>query len=356
MNTSVNEASYRWPAEWEKQDSVWFSWPANKLTWQNYQKAAIEAYQYFLPLVLKHQDVHLLVPDNTVAQDILNFIGSTAYTLHTHCLPYNDSWIRDYGGLSVFPQSASVNNSQKNSSAPQTPVKPHILNFGYNAWGGKYPPWDADNLVPVHMANILGVESHTIPLILEGGSVDVNGQGLGLTTASCLLNNNRNPGILKYQIEDGLGQLLGVKSWIWLSGGIEGDDTDGHIDQLARFTDPQTVVYAQELNTNRPNFHSLSQNKLDLQRAATQHLLNLVPLPMPTPYELGSFSPPACYLNFLILNQALLVPQFGVPEDDLVLKILESLFPRHTLYPLYSRELVFGQGGIHCLSQCSFAG
>lgn len=355
------KSKFRWPAEWEKQKAVWFSWPACAETWRAYQKQAEEAYLSFIPNVLKHQDVYLIVPNQDVARYVADKIGSTTYTLHCVEIPFNDSWIRDYGGLCVFPNSfltdtlqsstslESANNADLSSSKTAT-----ILNFGYNAWGGKYPPWDSDNQVPIHMAKTLGQPYITIPIILEGGSIDVNGEGLGLTTTSCLLNNNRNPGILKYQLEDTLGDLLGVKHWIWLDSGIEGDDTDGHIDQLARFVSTNRILYARESNSQLPNHTSLEKNRIQLEKASQKYNLELIPIPMPTVYTLGDFAPPACYLNYLVINGAVIVPQFGVPEDKTALQIFTDLFPDRTIYPLHSRELVFGQGGIHCLSQCVF--
>ncbi|HLP43439.1 MAG TPA: agmatine deiminase family protein, partial [Fibrobacteria bacterium] len=224
------------------------------------------------------------------------------------------------------------------------------VDFTFNSWGGKYPPWDADDAVPVFMGSIRDREVATVDFVLEGGSIDVNGKGTLLTTSQCLLNPNRNPGLSRGRIEEVLHGWLGIKDTVWLESGIHGDDTDGHVDDLARFTDARTVVVAIETDRKDENYEALKRNVAVLNEHAKRHDLEVLEVPMPARQVKADLRTPATYMNFLILNDAVLVPVFLDKQDDKALALLESRFPGRTIVPIDCRGLVFGQGAIHCSS------
>ena len=228
-----------------------------------------------------------------------------------------------------------------------------VLDWDYNAWGWKYPPFDSDDVVPTRVAEILGLPVYSPGMVLEGGSIDVNGQGTLLTTKSCLLNPNRNPDLSQEYIEKNLREFLGVKKILWLGDGIEGDDTDGHIDDLTRFVGPSSVVTVVEEDENDSNYEPLRAN-LDLLR--TMEIedgtpLEIHTLPMPSKIVRDGQRLPASYANFYIGNRVVLLPTFSDSNDRWAVAVLEKAFPGRAIVPIDCRELIWGLGAFHCLTQ-----
>ncbi len=331
------------PAEWEPQRAVWFTWPQNADTWTPVWPEAEATYEIVIRHALRFQQVCLTASTEELKaklqerfKDVLG--GAAAHALDIVVCPTNDSWIRDYGGQTV------------RATAADGTVRPVLLSFGFNSWGGKYPPWDADNAVPRFMATHRQYEYVEVPLILEGGSIDVNGAGLVLTTRSCLLTPTRNPHLSQSEIEDTLRRTLGVADILWLESGIDGDDTDGHIDDLARFTDAHTIVCAVETDPTDENYEALRANATALEGYAVRHGLRIIEVPMPSRQIRAGLRTPATYMNFLILNGAVLLPVFDDPRDDATCALFAKLFPDREIIPVDCRALVYGQCAIHCSS------
>jgi agmatine deiminase len=255
-----------------------------------------------------------------------------------HDIPTNEPWCRDHGPIFV-----------RREASPNIAVN----DFGYNAWGGKYPPFDADDVVPTTIARRFGMPLFEPGFILEGGSVDPNGAGTLLTTESCLLNPNRNPSMTRGQIEGGLRDYLGVEQILWLGDGIEGDDTDGHVDDITRFVSQDTVVTVVEPDSADPNHAPLKAN-LELLRSMTLAdgtPLKVVEMPMPPRIDREGLRLPASHANFYITNTSVLLPAFGGNSDDVAFSILTDLFHGRSILPIDCRELIWGLGAFHCLTQ-----
>lgn len=263
----------------------------------------------------------------------------TATNVHFHRFPTNDAWCRDHGAIFV---------RRAGSEAPLL-----ALDFRYNAWGGKYPPFDLDDVIAPQMAAALDVPCRRIDMVLEGGSVEVNGAGALLTTEACLLHPNRNPSMSKDDIETALKANLGVSQVLWLGDGIVGDDTDGHIDDLTRFVAEDTVVTVIEPDRGDENHDVLAENRerLDRLRLADGRPLKVVELTMPRPVEFRGDRLPASHANFYIGNRAVLVPVFNDPADEPNLAILRELFPGRQVIGIDCTDLVLGLGTFHCLTQ-----
>jgi len=328
----------RLPAEWEKQAAVWFTWPQNDETWSPVREGAEKAYGDFIAQALRFSDVCLLAGRPALRDALAAKFASAAlaggHRLDVLVCETNDSWIRDYGALTARAGDGSL----------------AALDFRFNSWGGKYPPWDRDDAVARFMAGHRKRPCYSLPMVLEGGSIDVNGQGLLLTTRQCLLNPNRNPQYDQGQIETVLHRFLGVENVLWLGDGIDGDDTDGHVDDLARFTDAKTVAVAIETDAKDENYAPLKANAAAMEKLAHRHGLEVAEIPMPRKLEIAGLRVPATYLNFLIINGAVLLPVFLDKQDDAAGARMESLFPGRKIIPVDARHLVFGQGAIHCSS------
>lgn len=333
------------PAEWEPQRAVWFTWPQNAATWTPVWDEARAAYREIIRAALRCQDVHVLVDDvvlrDRLAAEFAAEAAAAPYTLRFEVYATNDSWIRDYGALTVRAPADGGNAGKTRLIA---------LDFAFNSWGGKYPPWDKDDAAPRFMADRRGRECLQVGFVLEGGSLDVNGRGLLLTTSQCLLNPNRNPGFDRDRIERALHGWLGANQVLWLESGIHGDDTDGHVDDLARFSDARTVLCAIETDKRDENYEPLKRNMDALNRAARTLDLEVLEIPMPARQVKADLRTPATYLNFLILNGAVLVPVFRDKRDDWTLQTFADRFPGRRVIPIDCRGLVFGQGAIHCSS------
>jgi len=324
LNTA-RELGYRMPAEWEPQETVWLTAPHNEGTWPGCMD---EALAQFAKLV-----------------DALSKVVKVRTTQSLN-IKTDDSWIRDYGPIFVLDKDGSL----------------ACHDFIFNCWGDKYRPWDSDNLTPQYIARDLDVPIWIHDFVLEGGSIEVNGKGTVMTTEQCLLHPNRNAQLSREQIEQVLHRALGTSHVIWLPGGIEGDDTDGHIDDVARFINPTTIL-AIRAPEGHPDFIPLERNRIALEKAKDQdgNALSVIPLPVPEPIEYnfpadeyglgGKRMIPASHANFLITNQHAFVPVFGQPSDDIALKTIEDAMPGNTIIPVRCETLVVGLGAIHCMSQ-----
>ena len=256
-----------------------------------------------------------------------------------HDIPTNDAWCRDHGPTFLV-------------GPPELP--PALVDWEFNSWGGKYPPFDKDNDVPRAIAKLLGRIVYRPGIIMEGGAIDGNGRGTILTTEQCLLNPNRNPQLSRQDVERHLADYLGAKKVLWLSGGdLAGDDTDGHVDQLARFVTANTVVAAAEDNPDDENHGPLSLNLRQLGAMSNEsgERLRIVPLAMPRPLIHDGQRMPGSYCNFHIANGVVIVPQFDDPHDQSALDTLGAIFPEREIIGLPAIDLIWGLGAFHCLSQ-----
>ena len=290
--------------------------------------------------LLPHEQVHINVLNEAHrrhVEAVLHLSANLASRVHFHPIPTNDAWIRDHGAIIVLERHPEG-------------WKRKALNWSYNAWGGKYPPWDLDNQVPCHMARILGIPCEDAPLVLEGGAIEGNGEGLLLTT-SCLLEPHRNPGHTRESIAAILQQQMGVRDVLWLEGELTGDDTDGHIDQLVRFVDASTVVVAVEHDPTAPHYPSLQEMHRQIELYARKYGLEVIDLPLPEAIYIRDQRMPASYANFYIANQTVVVPTFGVPEDIRTLELFQRVFPSRKVVGIDCREVIWGLGAIHCLTQ-----
>jgi len=332
--------TYRMPAEWEPQEAVWFSWPHNRDTWPDDLDAVREDLYPAVRVISAHQRVFINVSDRKTADVIRQQSGANQANLAFFDIKTNDAWCRDHGATFVFRSDGD--STQRVA-----------INWGYNAWGGKWPPFDLDQKVACAMAESVGNECVTVNKIIEGGALETNGAGILLTTASCVLNANRNPDLTQSEAEDLFRTYLGVRDIIWLDGEIEGDDTDGHIDNIARFVDERTVVCGAigDPASSGATERAETLKRLRSYRTPDDQSLNVVEIPMPqTLFHNGSVLP-ASHLNFLITNETVLLPVFGGESDAEALSIVEHLFPNRDVIPLYCSRIVRGLGAIHCLTQ-----
>lgn len=338
--SQFSRLGYRMPAEWEAHAATWLAWPHNRDTWPGKLEAMPGVWCAMIQALYLHEQVHVLVNDSETLQAALACLaeaGIEVARLQLQVIPTNDAWIRDYGPTFVEGPAEKL----------------IIIDWRYNAWGGKFPPWDLDDQVRSRVAALLGLEIFQPGYILEGGSLDVNGRGTLLTTDICLLNPNRNPHLGRAEIEASLGDCLGVSHVIWLSGGIVGDETDGHIDILARFVDPATVVVAVEEDPRDENYEPLQDNYRRLRGAADQNgrPLRVLPLPMPRPVFHQTRRLPLSYANFYIANNVVLAPTYDDPNDAKALALLQALFPTRRLVGIPCTDLMVGGGAIHCVTQ-----
>ncbi|HEX6999543.1 MAG TPA: agmatine deiminase family protein [Gammaproteobacteria bacterium] len=331
---------YRMPAEWEPHQATWLSWPHNRDTWPGVFEGVEPAMVEVVRALAEGEVVHVNVLDAEHERHVRRLLERAAppERLVLHRFPTNDAWIRDHGAIFV-------------TRAGEAPLL--ALAFEYNAWGGKYPPFDLDRRIAGRMAEALGAPVFAPGIVLEGGSIDVNGAGALLTTEQCLLNENRNPALGRDEIEAALRGALGVEQVIWLGEGIAGDDTDGHVDDLTRFVAEARVVTVVERNRDDPNFAPLAANRrrLDEVTLARGGRLDVAELPMPEPLYNAGERLPASYANFYVANEVVLLPVFASRHDDEARAVLADCFPGRRIVPIDCRALVAGLGAIHCLTQ-----
>jgi agmatine deiminase len=335
---------YRMPAEWEPHVGTWFSWPRPEgISFPGKYDTVPPVYAELIKNLVTVEEVHINVWHAEMEEWVRGLLTANKTPLDRvsfHHFPSYEPWCRDHGPIFVVREQ----NGRHERA---------IVDWGYNAWGGKYPPFDLDDAVPQHVARFRSLPLFSPGIVMEGGSIEVNGRGTLITTEACLLNPNRNPHLSKKQIEQYLCDYLGVKKILWLGDGIVGDDTDGHVDDLTRFINPTTVVTVVEHDPTDENYHPLQEN---LKRLRTLHdqdeqPLRVVELPMPGKIEHDGQRLPASYANFYIANEMVLVPTYRDPNDKPTLEILQREFQDRRVIGVDSTELIWGLGSFHCVSQ-----
>jgi agmatine deiminase len=337
---------YRMPAEWERHEATWLSWPRREgISFPDSFGPVPGLWLGIVEALSPGELVHVNVSDDAQEAEVRALLAASSRVRRDHVflqrIPTDEPWCRDHGPTFVVRAGSD--------GAP--PIA--IVDWRYNSWGGKYPPFDRDDAVPRQVATLLELPIFSPGLVMEGGSLDVNGRGTVLTTESCLLNPNRNPGLSRADIERALGDFLGATHVVWLGNGIAGDDTDGHVDDLSRFVDAQTVVTVVEDDPADENYRPLRDNLERLRAARDQdgRPLTVVELPMPRPVVRESQRLPASYANFYVGNEVVLAPIFADPADARALAVLARCFPSRRVLGIDARELVWGLGAFHCVTQ-----
>jgi agmatine deiminase len=337
------ELGYVMPAEWERHYATWISWPKNQESFRGSVLAEVEgAYLKIVEELSKGERVEILVDnedEKARVAKMLDSTGSLKENIGFHAISTTDVWIRDYGPIFI-----------KRSDIRRIDIA--YTHWKFNAWGMKYEGMAEDTHVPEKMP-LREFKGFRIPIVLEGGSIDTNGIGTFLTTEQCLLNKNRNPELSRGKIEGFLRSYLGAFNVIWLGEGLEGDDTDGHVDDIARFVSRNTVVCAYEEDSSDANYEALDRNFRILQGSEDQDgkKLNVIKMPMPGKVEKDGMRLPASYMNFYISNKSVLVPIFAVENDKKAIDILKELFPGRNIVGIDCRGLIEGFGAIHCATQ-----
>ena len=343
----AGDRGFTMPAEWEDQRAILLSWPLNPATWEDRREPVETAYAEFAAAVSHFEDIRIncIRAEQPRISGLLAEAGADTARIGLLDVPTNDAWCRDHGPVCLVNRASGA----------------RLLNhYQYNAWGGKFPPWDLDAAVPEHAAALLGYERSAVPMICEGGALESNGTGLLMTTESVMLNPNRNPSMSRAEIGDLLMRSLGMDEILWLKGGLFCDDTDGHIDTLARFVRPDAVLActAPEGSVNAPmlseNLHRLRGYRTRLGRP-----LDVIPLPLPDPVAppdgWREKTLPASYANYLLVNGAVLVPAYRQPQNDArAAAIIGEAFPGRTVIPIDCADIILEGGALHCLSQNLF--
>jgi agmatine deiminase len=330
---------YRMPAEWEPHTATWLSWPRREgISFPDSFDRVVPVLRAMVEALNESERVCINIcnaPHEAEAREVLS--GLPTQRISFHRISTNEPWCRDHGPI-FLTRDADPNLV--------------VVDWDYNAWGNKYPPFDLDEVAPTRVAEILDVPVFYPGMILEGGAIDVNGAGALLTTESCLLNKNRNPDLSREAIEQRLRDYLGVRDVLWLGDGIAGDDTDGHVDDLARFISERTVVTVVEKNRDDENYEPLQQNLARLQAMKIGgRAIDVITLPMPRKIVREGLRLPATYANFYIANNCVLVPTFADSADAAALSILRECLPNRRVVGIDCRELIWGLGAFHCLTQ-----
>jgi agmatine deiminase len=336
------ELGYYFPAEFEPHDSTWLSWPHKEASWPGKIHTIYPYYSQFVKELSFSEKVYINVNDEQMkafAMECLQIAGADLQKINFCLHQTNDAWCRDHGPAFLI-----------NPSSAQKKV---IVDWNYNAWGGKYPPYELDDVIPTSVAEYFGLPVYYPGIIMEGGSVEFNGKGTVLTSTVCLLNPNRNPELDQFQIEQYLMDYYGVEQVLWVDEGIEGDDTDGHIDDTIRFVNEDTVVAVVEENLNDENYQPLQRNlkRLQQMRLLNGKQLNIVEMPMPDAVIYEGQRLPASYANFYIANTCVIVPTYQCDKDEKAINILQEYFPARKIIGINSTDLIWGLGSFHCLSQ-----
>lgn len=336
------ELGYYFPAEWHTHTATWLSWPHKNESWPGTINHVYPYYTQFIKALSESENVCINVNDETMkafAFDHLQKADVNLSKVRFYIHPTNDAWCRDHGPAFLI-----------NPIAEQKKV---IVDWKYNAWGNKYPPYDLDDLIPTLIAKDYNLPVFYPEIIMEGGSVEFNGKGTLLTSRSCLLNSNRNAHLTQTQIEEYLINYYGVSQILWVDDGIVGDDTDGHIDDTIRFVNQDTVLTVVEKNKLDDNYDLLQRNLLQLQqmRLLDGKQLNIVELPMPNAVSYNGQRLPASYANFYIANKFVIVPTYRCKHDDEALDIIQQCFSDRNIIGIDSTEIIWGLGSFHCLSQ-----
>lgn len=329
------------PAEWEPHEATWISWPQPGCnSFPGSYDRVVPTFVKMVEALAESEIVRINVKDAEQEKSVRAMLrGAPPERLEFFLIETNEPWCRDHGPIFV-----------KRDEDPRLAV----VDFEFNAWGWKLTPFEEDNEVPSKVAGALGLPVFDYSgFVLEGGSIDVNGDGTVMTTESCLLNPNRNPRLEKAEIEKRLCEVLNVRQVLWLGDGIEGDDTDGHVDDITRFVSRSVVITAREEDANDPNFEPLQRN-LDLLHAMMLpdgEPLHVLTMPMPARMVREGIRLPASYANFYIANEVVLLPVFGERNDAWAASVLREVFPKRRIVPIDCRELIWGLGAFHCLTQ-----
>ncbi len=339
-----SQLGYRMPAEWEPHIGTWFTWPRPEgISFPAKYDTVPPVYSELIKQLVQVEEVHINVwneEQELMAKKALRGCDAPLDRVQFHHFPAYEPWCRDHGPIFVVRERGGVRERA-------------IVDWDYNAWGGKYPPYDLDDRVPQHVARLRNLELFSPGIVMEGGSIEVNGRGTLLTTTACLLNPNRNPHLNQQQIEEYLKDYLGVRHILWLGEGIIGDDTDGHIDDISRFTDANTIVTVVEDDPKDENYEILNDNLKKLKTFKDQdgQPFRIVTIPMPGIVQHEEQRLPASYANFYIANKIVLVPTYRSANDKRALETLQSLFPNRKVIGVDSTELIWGLGSFHCISQ-----
>lgn len=337
------QLGYYFPAEWHEHTATWLSWPHKEASWPGKIETIYQPYAQFIKAISEGEKVCINVADKAmqyfaIEELLQEEVDFSKINFFFH--PTNDAWCRDHGPAFLINPNATD--------------KKIIVDWNYNAWGNKYPPYDLDDIIPTLIAKNYNIPVFNPGIVMEGGSVDFNGNGTLITSTACLLNKNRNPHLNQSQIETFLYQYYGVEQVLWVDEGIVGDDTDGHIDDTVRFVNEDTVLTVIEENKKDENY-VLLQNNLKLlkqMRLLNGKQLNIVELPMPSKeivYDAQRL--PASYANFYISNAVVVVPTYRDKNDEKALEIIASCFPGRKIKGIDSTDVIWGLGSWHCLSQ-----
>jgi len=327
------------PAEWAQHRATWLAWPHDKITFPDRVEKVEQLYALIISHLSANEIVNLLVLDNAMQARVSTLLLSHQINLDKivfHEVDYADVWTRDYWPTAV------INNK-----------KITWIKWRYNAYGNKFPGLLKDDQVFLKFGKKFEIPMFAAEIVMEGGAIEVNGAGILLTTEECLLNPNRNLQVNKKQTEEYLKKYLGVKKIIWLKKGLINDHTDGHIDEIARFVNANTIVCAYEDDHSDPNFKILDENFRILQAATDQDgkFFNIIKLPMPKmQYDNGERAP-VSYANFYIANTVVLMPVFEHKNDLAALKIIQKLFPERKVIGVNCTDVIYGGGTIHCITQ-----
>jgi agmatine deiminase len=342
LTATPKELGYYFPAEFAPHTATWLSWPHKEASWPGKIDTIFPAYALFIQALSKSELVRINVSNEAMkafALGHLQHAGVDLSVVDFFFNPTNDAWCRDHGPAFLINPAADT--------------KKVIVDWNYNAWGNKYPPFDLDDIIPTLIGKQLGLPVFNPGIVMEGGSVEFNGKGTLLTSTACLLNENRNPQLNQAAIENYLHNYYGVDQILWVDEGIVGDDTDGHIDDTVRFVNEDTVITVIEKDKNDENYALLQHNLKQLQqmRLLNGKQLNIVELLMPPKLVYEDQRLPCSYANFYIANQSVIVPTFRSKRDDKALQIIQDCFPDRQVVGIDSTDIIWGLGSFHCLSQ-----
>jgi agmatine deiminase len=338
---SLKTQGYTFPAEWSKHEATWLTWPHKDESFPGKVSSVYPSYMQFIKQIALAEKVRINVPNGSqiaLIKSLMSQYGVNESNVELFTFQSNDVWCRDHGPAFI--------------TKPNAPDRKMIVSWEFNAWGDKYPS-QFDNQIPDQIAHHFRLKYVKPGIIMEGGSVDFNGAGAVLTTTACLLNKNRNPHLSQSQIEKYLHDYYCVNQVLWLTDGIVGDDTDGHVDDITRFINEDTVITAIESNKNDANYLPLHENLNSLRnmRLLNGKQLNIIELPMPDPVYYEGTRLPASYANFYFANSAVIVPTFRCKNDDIALKIISNAITDRPVVGIDSVEIIWGLGSFHCLSQ-----
>ena len=342
IQPTPRELGYYFPAEFHPHTATWLSWPHKEASWPGKIDAIFPHYSRFIKYLADSELVRINVHGSAMtafAADHLLRAGVNMDNVEFFQHPTNDAWCRDHGPAFLIN--------------PNAEKKKAVVDWNYNAWGGKYPPFDLDDVIPTRIARHFDLPLFEPGIIMEGGSVEFNGKGTILTSTCCLLNENRNPHLNREQVEKYLHDFYGADQVLWVDEGIVGDDTDGHIDDTIRFVNEDTVLTVIESDKNDENYEILQQNlrQLKAMRLLNGKQLNIVELPMPDAVIWEDQRLPASYANFYIANKYVIVPTFQCNKDEQALRIIADCFRDREVVGVDSTDIIWGLGSFHCLSQ-----